>query len=207
MKPAQLAVVVAAALLLVVPAIAGEQDPQDTAAQEQESKGAAKKKSAWLVGIRFGGFTDNDHATRYGPYAKSAYYSPEPEVTGALDISRLFGKRSGVTLSLEGMAFAGDAVAVTPITVTYKYFVMGNGLNLGPGQGAPAVQPWVGFGGGLYTFVLDDRDIVRSRFGAQLSSGLLIPLGRHFDVLGELRYAMSSDTRILSYTMGFGLHF
>jgi hypothetical protein len=199
MKPARVAAVVIATSLLVMPTTAGAQQPQDT----------PQKDSAWLIGIRFGGFSDNDRAARYAPYAKSAYspYSSDPEVTGALDISRLFGKRSGVTLSLEGMAFAGDAVALAPITVTYKYFLLGHGVNPQPGRKAPAVQPWIGAGGGLYTFVLDDVDIVKSRAGAQLSSGLLIPLGRHFDVAGELRYAIASDARILSYTMGFGLRF
>lgn len=30
-----------------------------------------------------------------------------------------------------------------------------------------------------------------------------LTLSRRFAVLGELRYAMASDTRILSYTIGF----
>ena len=42
---------------------------------------------------------------------------------------------------------------------------------------------------------------------AQASSGLYVRLGRHFDFLGELRYAVTSDANVFLYTLGFGARF
>jgi hypothetical protein len=197
MKHTKLARWVLGALLVTMPMAAPAEEPAETTLDN----------SAWQVAIRFGGFSDNGPDGWLIPRSKYYVYDRRPQVTGSLDISRLFGPSNGVTLSFEGMTFAGDSVVMAPVTLTYKYFPMGNGVGTAPGQSAPAVQPWVGIGGGVYSFILDDENITRTEVGAQASAGLFIPLSRSFDLLGELRYSAASDARVLSYTMGFGVRF
>jgi len=198
MKLSTFVTAVLGVILLILPTVIQADEPP---AEKKE------KNSAWSVAIRFGGFSDNSGDRWWVPQTKYYGYDPTPQVTGGIDVSRFFGRRNGLTLSIDGMTFAGDAVAMTPMTLTYKYFPIGNGLLTEPGRKPPVVQPWIGIGGGVYTFVLDDTDITRTDPGAQASAGLYVPLGRHFDVLGELRYAATSDARVFSYTMGLGVRF
>ena len=173
----------------------------------QQAEQPPVRQRAWSVAFRVGGFSDGSSDGWYGTQLKYWHDDASPEVTSGLDISRLLGPHSGLTLSFDGMVFAGNAVVMAPMTVTYKYYPIGNGLSPEPGRNGPAVQPWLGVGGGVYAFILDDEHVVSSHPGAQVSSGLLVPLSRRFDVVGELRYAAASDARILSYTMGLGVRF
>ena len=84
---------------------------------------------------------------------------------------------------------------------------IGNGTGLSAGQRSPSVQPWLGVGGGVYAFIADDDRVVSSHPGAHASAGLLVPISRRLDVVGELRYAAARDARTLSYTMGLGVRF
>lgn len=176
-------------------------------AQAQEPEQTPPKRRSWSVAFRIGGFTDSSSDGWYGTHAKSWRHDPSPEVTSGLDISHLLGPRSGLTLSFDGMVFAGSAVIVAPMSMSYKYFPVGNGIDVGPGAKRPSVQPWLGVGAGVYAFIVDDEHLVSSHAGGHVSSGLLVPLSRRLDVLGELRYAMASDARILSYTLGLAVRF
>jgi hypothetical protein len=173
----------------------------------QEQPRPAHKARNWSVALRFGGFSDSSDTNRFESIERIAGYDYSPEVTGGLDVSRFIGNLSALTLSFEGLTFAGNAVVMAPVTVTYKFYPLGNGVNPAPGTGPPAVQPWIGAGIGAYAFILDDENITDTRPGGQVSTGLLVPLSRRFDVVGELRYAVAEDARIFSYTLGLGVRF
>jgi hypothetical protein len=178
-----------------------------SAVSAQELPQQPEKQRRWSVAFRIGGFSDSSSEGWYGPHAKYWRQDVGPEVTSGLDISRLLGPRSGLTLSFDGMVFAGNTVIIAPMSLTYRYFPIGTGISTEPGAKRPAVQPWLGVGGGVYAFIVDDEHVVSSHPGGHLSSGLLVPLSRRFDVLGELRYAAASDARFLSYTMGLAVRF
>jgi hypothetical protein len=178
-----------------------------TTIQAHDPEPEKQKSSAWSIALRFGGFSDNAERDWWTPSTRYYGYDPTPQVTGGLEVSRFFGRKNGLTLSLDAMTFASGAVVMTPVTLTYRFFPVGNGLLTKPGKRPPAVQPWIGIGGGAFPVVLDDTDVVRTDPGAQAAAGLFVPLGRHFDVLGELRYAATSDSRMLLYTMGLGVRF
>jgi hypothetical protein len=161
----------------------------------------------WSVALRVGGFSDYSQDGRFRGLGKLTGYDLSPEITGGLDVSRFIGSRGALTLSLEGLTFAGDAVVMAPTTLTYRFFFLGNGVEPAPGTSAPAVQPWIGAGVGAYAFILDGEDLTDTKPGVQMATGLLVPLSRRFDVVGELRYAAAGDARILSYTMGLGVRF
>lgn len=156
---------------------------------------------------RFGGFSDSGSDGRFNDLERLTGYSYNPEVTGGLDISRFIGNRSGLSLSFGGLTFAGDAVVMAPMTLTYKYYPLGNGVASVEGRKQPAVQPWIGAGAGAYAFILDDDAMTDTKPGGQVSTGLLVPLSRRFDVVAELQYAMAGDARIFSYTFGMGVRF
>jgi hypothetical protein len=179
--------------------------PVTGAAQDDTVK--PPKARNWSVALRFGGFSDSSDNNRFECVERIAGYDYSPEVTGGLDVSRFIGNRSGLTLSFEGLTFAGNAVVMAPVTLTYKFYPLGNGINPAPGTAPPAVQPWIGAGIGAYAFILDDENITDTRPGGQVSTGLLVPLSRRFDVVGELQYAVAEDARIFSYTLGLGIRF
>jgi hypothetical protein len=172
-----------------------------------EPPAESRKGPAWSIALRFGGFSDSGGRDSWHPPLKYAGYNFEPQVASGIDISRFFGRRNGVSLSLDGLTFAGDAVMMAPITLTYKYFPVGNGLLPEAGKRPPTVQPWIGVGAGAFAVILDDTDLTRTDPGAQASTGLYVRLGRHFDFLGELRYAVTSDANVFLYTLGFGARF
>ncbi len=188
-------------VLFTLPLAGWAQEPQEP----QEPP--LPKARNWSVALRFGGFSDSGDDSRFSCFEKLTGFNPNPEVTGGVDVSRFIGKSSGLTLSFEGLTFAGDAVVMAPMTITYKFFFLGNGTASAPGGGAPAVQPWIGAGVGAYAFILDDENITDTKPGGLVSTGLLVPLSRRFDVVGELQYAIAGDARIFSYTMGMGIRF
>lgn len=167
----------------------------------------APKARHWSAALRVGGFSNSGRDGRWGHLGKFTGYDVSPNVTSGIDVSRFIGDRSGLTLSFEGLTFAGHAVVMAPMTVTYRYYPLGNGVAPAPGRRPPPVQPWIGAGGGLYAFILDDDAVTDTEPGAQASTGLLVPLSRRFDAVGELKYAVAGDARILSYTLGFGVRF
>ena len=140
------------------------------AGRAQEAQEEPQKPRNWLVAFRFGGFSDSSGDSRFHDFGKFTGYNPSPEVTGGLDVSRFIGNRSGLTLSFEGLTFAGSAVVMAPMTLTYKFYPLGNGVAPSAGGRPPAVQPWIGAGGGLYTFILDDEAITDTEPGAQVLS-------------------------------------
>jgi hypothetical protein len=176
-------------------------------ARAQEPEQTPPQRRSWSVAVRVGGFSDSSSAGWCGAHVKSWRHDPSPEISSGLDVSRLLGPRSGLTLSFDGMVFAGSAMIVAPMSLSYRYFPVGNGVFLNSATRPPPVQPWLGVGAGVYAFIVDDDQVVSSHAGGHVSTGLLIPLSRRFDVLGELRYAVASDARILSYTMGVGVRF
>lgn len=175
--------------------------------QVSETESRPTRDRSWSVAVRVGGFSDSSSGGWYGSHLKYWRHDVGPEVTSGLDISRLIGPHSGLTLSFDGMAFAGDAAIIAPVSLSYKFFPVGNGTRLEAGRRPPGLQPWLGVGGGVYAFIVDDEHIVSSHPGVHVSTGLLVPLSRRFDVLGELRYAAAKDARVLSYTFGLGVRF
>lgn len=175
--------------------------------QGREIEPRPMRDRSWSVAVRVGGFTDRSDGSWFGRHLKVWRHDTGPAVASGLDVSRLLGPRSGLTLSFDGMVFGGDAAIIAPVSLSYKYYPIGNGTGLAAGRRSPSVQPWLGVGGGVYAFIADDDRVVSSHPGAHASAGLLVPISRRLDVVGELRYAAAKDARVLSYTMGLGVRF
>ena len=152
----------------------------------------------WTISFRVGDFTTSDDAWWNRSSVRAA---------GGFEFSRLFTAHTALSVTLDGLAFSSRNMALAPLTVNYKLFPAGNSLRLNGEGKAPLVQPWIGAGAGLYLHEPNfwTGDTVDA--GAHLSAGAVVPLGSIFEINGELRWAFTSQQRLFSYFMGFGIRF
>ena len=167
--------------------------PLITAADDETLDG-----KRWTISLRLGNYTTSDDAR----------WNRSPvRVAAGFEFSRLYTAHTALSVTLDGMAFTSRNLALAPVTVNYKLFPAGNSLRLNGEGKAPVVQPWIGAGAGLYLHEPNfwTGDTVDA--GAHLSAGAVVPLGSIFEINGELRWAFTSQQRLFSYFMGFGIRF
>jgi hypothetical protein len=152
----------------------------------------------WTISFRLGSFNTSDDNWLNRSSVRAA---------GGFEFSRLQTAHTALSVTLEGWAFTSRYFGMAPITVNYKLFPTGNGLRLHGEGDAPAVQPWIGAGAGLYFHEPSYWSGGTVDAGAHLSGGAVVPLGRIFEINGELRWAFTSQQRLFSYFMGFGFRF
>lgn len=167
--------------------------PLVTAADDETLDG-----KRWTISLRLGNFTTSDDAKWSISSARAA---------GGLEFSRLYTSHTALSVTLDGLAFSSRNMSLAPITVNYKMFPAGNSLRLNGGSKAPVVQPWIGAGAGLYLHESNFWPGDTIYAGAHLSAGAVVPLGSIFEINGELRWAFTSQQRLFSYLMGFGIRF
>jgi hypothetical protein len=164
----------------------------------------------WSFSFRLGGATDgnggHNHDQRCWPWDCNDDWSAEGVVAG-FELTKYYQNRSAVSLTLEGRTFTDEYVGVAPITVTYKRFLVSkqsSGREVDPGL---VILPWIGGGGGIYLHEPRHGPTSVISIGGHAAAGVVIPMGRFFEISGEIRFSVANDFNSLSGVMGFGFRF
>lgn len=158
----------------------------------------AVRVKSWAVSLRLGGFSTSNDGT---------CHRHMPRGTIGLEFTSFIDEHSAYSLTLDGHAFAGDYIAMMPISVSYKLFPLGNNSFRFDGEPGSKLLPWLGGGVGIHLNGPHRDSIADISFGAHLSCGVVIPFGSLFAVDTELRYTATSDIRMFNYLLGFGFRF
>lgn len=154
---------------------------------------------SWSFNFRLGGFsTSNDWIPRG---------SLMPHGTAGIELSHFIGERQSISMTVDGSVFAGDHIAMMPITVSYKFFPTGNASVIRKGASHSPIVPWFGGGAGIYLNGPHRRSLGDIAFGTHASAGATILFGSSFEINTELRYSITSDIRVFNYLMGIGFRF